>query len=598
MKMIKHIKKIPSFRLLQQHVSLFLTIIQLSIIIFVFIPPINAQTKLIRIFEPNDWTKLIDSLSKAKMAGINIYVSLLPPSKTPPICPTCNYSEPYRLDFIHWAKEIANLSLRYSNLTGYAIEDFQENLNLGYIRQTYIDSMITAGKSINPRLQFITLHNIYYVDRDASGNGSGSSWANASKTVSGLPWSSINGGDTVYVSGGSDSTAYYQYDAGAGKNYFSKTTTGNPIVITKGWESGHNGDVYFAQAGSPAKGYSFDVGASHNIKLTNLKFNVELAGTDGGAALLLYNCSNIIVDNCQITSDGSGFGIYFATCDSITINNCTITVPPNNSTTESDNIHAGNGNGGHIITNNKFYNYSYNATPHTDLIQIGLSGSASNLQTVIANNFFYYDPPLSTAVGNGVNVSGSYGDRYLIYNNVFVMHTALSACAITMYRYDGSKHLSARIYNNTIVTNMTPAGAITFISALDTVIIKNNIVVHDSGAREYLGFSGASINSTTYKDIDYNHYWSHNPSGGDPYIKDSTNHSVSWNTWKGWGYDAHSDTGVVSFANLLGTNVTDYEPTAGSNCIDTGTPISIFDTDIEGTLRPQRSAWDKGAFER
>src|ERR1035437_8625783 len=189
MKMIKHIKKIPSFRLLQQHVSLFLTIIQLSIIIFVFIPPINAQTKLIRIFEPNDWTKLIDSLSKAKMAGINIYVSLLPPSKTPPICPTCNYSEPYRLDFIHWAKEIANLSLRYSNLTGYAIEDFQENLNLGCLRKTYIDSIITAGKSINPRLQFITtLPNIYYVDKNATGNGSGSSWANAANSPSDLNW--------------------------------------------------------------------------------------------------------------------------------------------------------------------------------------------------------------------------------------------------------------------------------------------------------------------------------------------------------------------------------------------------------------------------
>src|ERR1035437_9113002 len=208
MKMIKHIKKIPSFRLLQQHVSLFLTVIQLSIIIFVFIPPINAQTKLISISAPNDWTNLIDSLSKAKMTGISIWISLLPPSKTPPICPTCNYSEPYRLDFIHWAKEIANLSLRYSNLIGYAIEDFQENLNLGYIRQTYIDSMVTTGKSINPRLQFIILHNIYYVDRDATGNGNALSWTNASTTITGLPWSSINGGDTVYVSGGTDSTYY------------------------------------------------------------------------------------------------------------------------------------------------------------------------------------------------------------------------------------------------------------------------------------------------------------------------------------------------------------------------------------------------------
>src|ERR1035437_6447610 len=234
--MIKHMKKIPSFHHLQEHISLFLIVIQLSIILFVFIPPINAQTTLIPISEPNDWTKLIDFLPNAKMAGQSIWISLLPPSKTPPICPTCNYYEPYRLDFIHWANEIANLSLRYSNLTGYAIGDLQNNLNLGYIKQTYIDSMVTTSKSTNPRLQFITtLPNIYYVDKNATGSGNGSSWANASKSVSGLPWSSINGGDTVYVSGGSDSTVYLQ-DGGAAKNYFSKTATGSPIVITKGWE--------------------------------------------------------------------------------------------------------------------------------------------------------------------------------------------------------------------------------------------------------------------------------------------------------------------------------------------------------------------------
>jgi hypothetical protein len=105
------------------------------------------------------------------------------------------------------------------------------------------------------------------------------------------------------------------------------------------------------------------------------------------------------------------------------------------------------------------------------------------------------------------------------------------------------------------------------------------------------------INSVKYAKIDYNHYWSKNPSD-EPYIVIATsNPQPRWGTWQAMGYDTHSDTGIVHFANMWGTNAMDYEPTAGSNCIDTGTPISIFDTDIEGTLRPQGASWDKGAFE-
>ena len=69
-----------------------------------------------------------------KVPGISIYVSLMPPTNASP-------SEPFQLDFIQWAKEIANLSLRYSNLKGYSIDNFQENVNLNYFNQTYIDNI-------------------------------------------------------------------------------------------------------------------------------------------------------------------------------------------------------------------------------------------------------------------------------------------------------------------------------------------------------------------------------------------------------------------------------------------------------------------------
>ena len=102
----------------------------------------NGDTNYVwSINQNNSWEDFHVFLPKAKIAGISVSINLMPPSKTPPISPTGNYSEPYQLDFITWAKEIANLSLRYSNLKEYAIEDLQENFNLGYLSQNYIDSI-------------------------------------------------------------------------------------------------------------------------------------------------------------------------------------------------------------------------------------------------------------------------------------------------------------------------------------------------------------------------------------------------------------------------------------------------------------------------
>ena len=159
---------------------------------------------------------------------------------------------------------------------------------------------------------------------------------------------------------------------------------------------------------------------------------------------------------------------------------------------------------------------------------------------------------------------------------------------------------SDRIYNNTIIGGNTTGSAI-FIPTngggkeTDTVIIKNNIIVQDSGSRSYMSFCGMS--TYTYKDIDYNNYWSHNPSDY-AYMVDSTSHGITWTAWKAKGFDAHSDTGRVTFQNIWGTNATDYRLSSGSAGIDDGTDLSAyFTTDILGTVRPRNAIWDKGAFE-
>ncbi len=58
---------------------------------------------------------------------------------------------------LHGQKKSQNYLLRYSNLKGYGIENLQHDISQGYLSQTYVNSVKSAGTSINPKLQFISL---------------------------------------------------------------------------------------------------------------------------------------------------------------------------------------------------------------------------------------------------------------------------------------------------------------------------------------------------------------------------------------------------------------------------------------------------------
>ncbi len=50
----------------------------------------------------------------------------------------------------------------------------------------------------------------HYVDKNVASNGNGQSWATAWKNLSNINWNSIQPGDVIYISGGSDSTIYHE----------------------------------------------------------------------------------------------------------------------------------------------------------------------------------------------------------------------------------------------------------------------------------------------------------------------------------------------------------------------------------------------------
>ncbi len=108
-----------------------------------------------------DWEDLKLFLPAAQKAGIDTWVYLVPPTESPPIYGT-RYSEPFRLNYIRWAEEIALLSLAHPNLKAFVIDDFWANRNL--YTPAYVSTMRQTARAINPNMEFWPL--MYYPEMD------------------------------------------------------------------------------------------------------------------------------------------------------------------------------------------------------------------------------------------------------------------------------------------------------------------------------------------------------------------------------------------------------------------------------------------------
>jgi hypothetical protein len=98
-----------------------------------------------------DWDDLHTFLPLARERGIRVWVTLLPPSESPPR--TRNFSEPFRLDYEKWISELAGLSVREPALVAWSIDDFAYNLKL--ITPERLRKIIAGGREKNPKFAFI-----------------------------------------------------------------------------------------------------------------------------------------------------------------------------------------------------------------------------------------------------------------------------------------------------------------------------------------------------------------------------------------------------------------------------------------------------------
>jgi len=98
-----------------------------------------------------DWEDLQAFLPRAGKAGLKVWVTLVPPSESPPH--TKRFSEPYRLDYERWAIEIARLSREHPHLLAWSIDDFTHNLRV--FTPERIKAIRASTREINPQLAFV-----------------------------------------------------------------------------------------------------------------------------------------------------------------------------------------------------------------------------------------------------------------------------------------------------------------------------------------------------------------------------------------------------------------------------------------------------------
>jgi hypothetical protein len=99
----------------------------------------------------SDWEDLRTFLPQAQARGLRVWVTLVPPSESPP--KTKAFSEPFRLDYTRWAEEIARLSLVEPALVAWSIDDFAHNLKV--FTPVATEAMLARAREINPRLAFV-----------------------------------------------------------------------------------------------------------------------------------------------------------------------------------------------------------------------------------------------------------------------------------------------------------------------------------------------------------------------------------------------------------------------------------------------------------
>jgi hypothetical protein len=404
---------------------------------------------------------------------------------------------------------------------------------------------------------------VHYVDNAANGANNGSSWSNAWESFGAISWGSIGAGDTIYISGGSSSKVYSEtLEIGAATG-----TSGSPIKITKGTESGHNGEVIIDGGNSRSNGINSRISGRNYFRISNLTVRNHQA-----QEVRIENATGTVIENIRIP-DSTCTGVRFRYNTGCTIRGIHYDTVNMGGSVETDGIFLQDSTNTTIE-----YNYievsNENTSTHDDCFQQGAGTTWAGGGTFRGN--YCNQNNRDTVNAQGIFWEDAKG-TWNIYNNVVDGHDYVK----NLINFKNARASAVlNIYNNTIKGGSSQAGSIVRVQAMDsiTVRMKNNIGYSTSSNQSIVNLSG-----TMTDDINYNIWYCPNNANGYD--------GSSWSGWQSRGYDSQG----YNSNPLLGSECRVSDVNAPGH--DGGTAIGLFSIDRDGVNRPQGLTWDIGAYE-